>query len=143
MSNVYISGTQPNHKLINQVSRKLEERYHTVTGPTQWDNPVIALSDIIHSDVSIFIFQKVGFLSLYHPMADVMVELGIAVGGGKLTIVVGDAEPVKILEHPWVRRMGLQELLHLINSNRHLDYIPPTQENLQEEKERRDREAKL
>jgi len=144
MSEVYISGTEKNVDLIKQVADKLIERHHSICGNALWDNPEKTLSNIINADIAIFIMAKRDNRFLTREVTqNVLVELGIAVGSGKLTIVVGKAEGARIINHPWVRRMGLQELLDYISSNRHLDYIPPTQVNAVEEKERTDREEKL
>ena len=143
MSNVFLSGTIANYKLMDQVAKKLEHHFHTINWSTK--NPEDLISHLIHTDLAIFVLVKRGWYPFFNwgDRRDVLVELGMAVGQGTQTVVVGNAERVRIFDHPWVRRMGLGELLHIIDTTRDLSYIPPTQVNLQEEKERRDREAKL
>jgi len=135
---VYLGGTAPNYKLMEQVWKSLEKRYNIVH--LRGQNIEETLSDIINADLAIFILVEHGI-----PLADredfnnVLIELGISVGAGVQTVVVGNAEKLAILEHPWVRTFSFQELLDIIDNDTDITYIPPTRINKEEENERTDR----
>lgn len=138
MSNVYISGTSGADLLMKQVLDRLLKRYHTVYGSNLWSNPQETVTNIITADLAIFIFQK----GWRHGITrDLLVELGIAAGAGVLTVIVGRPAKIAITGHPWIRQMGLGELLQFIDNNSDLSFVPQTQVNVQEEKERADRTA--
>jgi hypothetical protein len=128
---------------MDEVVQELKKRHHIVVGTGMWTDPVQTLTTIMNSDLAIFIFDWRPHIFHYFDRLQVMTELGIAVGSGRMTVVVGKAEQVSIIDHPWVRRMGLQELLQVIATTPDLSFIPPTHVNQVQEKERTDREEKL
>ena len=149
IATVYLGGTTPNFQMMSEIHERLKKRYNIVN--VRGQNIEDTLMSITNADLAIFImvkrefplhFSKSVFALPVFDRADtknVLVELGISVGSGIQTVVVGKAEKLAILKHPWVRTFSFQEILGIIASDTDLTYIPPTRINEDEEKERADR----